>query len=133
MSAHDERGGRRGPGRPALLVSAAGVLGGAERVLLGWACAIERPVVLACPPGPLADAARASGLGVIALADRPLRRRGRTGRAAADLAALALDVARLARAHRPAIVVASGERPLLAAAAAPLAGAPLVALLHDLA
>ena len=118
--------------RPALLISAAGLLGGAERVLLGWAGAIERPVVLACPPGPLTDAARADGITVVALAERPLQRRGRSGRAARDLAALAGDVARLARAHRPGIVVASGQRPLLGAAAAPLAGARLLALLQDL-
>jgi glycosyltransferase involved in cell wall biosynthesis len=133
MSAGDVSGGTPPASRPpALLVSAAGALGGAERVLLEWAGAIERPVVLGCPPGPLADAARASGLDVVALAARPLRRRGRTGRATADLAALAGDVARLARARRPAIVVASGVRPVLASAAAPLAGAPLLALLHDL-
>jgi glycosyltransferase involved in cell wall biosynthesis len=115
---------------PALLVSAAGLLGGAERVLLDWARAIERPALLACPPGPLADAAEAGGLTTVALADRPLRRRGRSANAAGDLAALARDIGRLTRARRPAVIVASGQRPLLAAA--PLTGAPLLALLHDL-
>jgi glycosyltransferase involved in cell wall biosynthesis len=66
------------------------------------------------------------------LEDRPLRRRGRSGRAALDLTALAADVTRLARAQHPAVVVASGQRALLAAAWAPLAGARLLALLHDL-
>jgi glycosyltransferase involved in cell wall biosynthesis len=121
-----------GSERSVLLVSAAGVLGGAERVLLDWAGAIERPVRLACPPGALADAARAAGVAVVGLEDRPLRRRGRSGRAALDLGALAGDVARLVRAHRPAVVVASGQRALLAAAWAPLAGTRLLALLHDL-
>jgi glycosyltransferase involved in cell wall biosynthesis len=121
-----------GPGDTVLLISAAGVLGGAERVLLAWAQALERPALLACPPGPLAEAAASAGLRVAPLRDRPLRRRGRSVRAALELAALARDVARLARQHRPAVVVASGRRPLLAAAVAPLAGARVVALHHDL-
>jgi glycosyltransferase involved in cell wall biosynthesis len=129
MSGSDERA----LAAPVLLVSAAGVLGGAERVLLEWAGALERPALLACPPGALADAARDTPLTVVALEDRPLQRRGRTGRAALDIASLARDIARLARAHRPAVVVASGQRPALAAAGAPLAGARLIALLHDLA
>ena len=118
--------------RPALLVAQTGLLGGAERVLLDWSRALERPALLACPPGPLADAAGAAGLEVLALAERSLRRRGRNGRAALDLAGLARDLARLARRRRPAVVVASGRRPILAAAAAPLSGAGLVALHHDL-
>ncbi len=124
--------------RPVLLVAAAGVLGGAERVLLDWAVALreeparERQLLLACPPGPLAGAARGAGLELLTLPERPLRRRGRSGRAALDLAGLARDVARLARRHRPAVVVASGQRPLLAAAWAPLADARLLALQQDL-
>ena len=118
--------------RPALLVAQTGLLGGAERVLLDWSRALERPALLACPPGPLADAATAAGLEVLVLPERSLRRRGRTGRAAFDLAGLARDLARLARRRRPAVVVASGRRPILAAAAVPLSGACLVALQHDL-
>jgi glycosyltransferase involved in cell wall biosynthesis len=123
---------RGGVDPPVLLVSAASVLGGAERVLLDWAAAIERPVLLACPPGPLAHAATEAGAHVLALQERPLARRGRSGAAMLDLAALGRDIARLARMHGPAVVVASGQRPLLAAAWAPLAGARLLALLHDL-
>jgi N-acetylglucosaminyl-diphospho-decaprenol L-rhamnosyltransferase len=123
---------RGGVDRPVLLVSAAGLLGGAERVLLGWAGAIDRPVLLACPSGPLAHAAAEAGLGVVALPARPLARRGRTRNAALDLAALGRDIARLARTYRPAVIVTSGQRPLLAAAPAPLAGAQLLGLLHDL-
>ena len=89
--------------RPALLVPQTGLLGGAERVLLDWSLALSRPVVLACPPGRLADAAAAAGHIVEALPERPLQRRGRSGRAVLDLAGLARDVARLARAHRPAV------------------------------
>ena len=84
-----------------LLVSAAGVLGGAERVLLDWARALEPPVVLACPPGPLAAAARTAGIEVATLAERPLQRRGRSARAAVDLAALGRDIAALCRSRRP--------------------------------
>jgi glycosyltransferase involved in cell wall biosynthesis len=119
------------PAGAVLVVSAASVLGGAERVLLDWAGAIERTVLLACPPGPLAHAAAEAGLRVLALPERPLQRRGRSARAALDVAALGGDIARLARTHSPALVVASGRRPLLAAAAAPLGGARLLALLHD--
>jgi len=119
-------------GGSVLAVAASGALGGAERVLVEWLAAVEAPVVLACPPGPPADAAVAAGITVVTIPRRPLRRRGRTARAAADIAALGRDVARLARRHRPALVVASGQRPLLAAASAPLAGARMLALLHDL-
>ena len=46
--------------RPVLLVAAAGVLGGAERVLLDWARELLRPTLLACPPGgaPIRDGDR---------------------------------------------------------------------------
>jgi glycosyltransferase involved in cell wall biosynthesis len=115
-----------------LLIASAGVLGGAERVLLDWAAALDRPAALACPPGPLAQAAaQARGavpLDVVRLAERPLRR----SRAPLALAGRSKEIAALARRRCPEVVVASGLRALGAAAAAPLAGAPLVALLHDL-
>jgi len=119
--------------RPVLLVAQSGLLGGAERVLLDWSRALERPTLLACSPGPLAAAARDAGLEPLGLPHRALRARGRPGRAALELAGLGRDVARLARRHRPAVVVASGVRPILAAASAPLSGARLVALNHDVA
>ena len=124
-------GARRDSGvvRPVLLVPQTGLLGGAERVLLDWSRALARPAVLACPPGPLAEAAAAAGLEVVALPARSLRG---GPRGAARLAARARDIARLARRHRPAVVVASGLRPVLAAAAAPLHGARLVTVHHDL-
>jgi glycosyltransferase involved in cell wall biosynthesis len=118
-------------GPPILLVTAAGVLGGAERVLIDWAGALERPALLACPPGPVADAAAGAGLDSVTISDRPLQRRGRTGRAVADLIGLRRELARLIRDRRPAVVVASGQRPLLAAAWVPLSGASLLALHHD--
>ncbi len=115
--------------RPVLVVTYAGVLGGAERVLLDWAGALRGPVVLACPEGPLAAAARARGLGVTPLPERPLRLRGARISAAAALVAHRRDVARLVRRHRPAVVVASGQRPVLATLGVPT---PVVALHHDL-
>ena len=132
-----------------LAVSAAGVLGGAERVLLDWLRALPGETALAAPEGALLDAAgqavpprgglpaaadaRASAaLATLPLADRPLRRRGRTAAAARDLAAFGREVSALAAERRPDVVVLSGLRPLLATAALPLAGARRLALLHDL-
>ena len=113
-------------------MSASGLFGGAERVLLRWIAAIEPPVVLAVPPGPLADAAKAAGLETAALAGRPLQRRGRSGAAARDLGALAAELGGLVRRHRPALLIASGERAVLAAAAALPRSPRTLALLHDL-
>jgi len=118
-----------GDRRPVLLVSYAGLLGGAERILLDWAGALTGPVVLACPEGPLAAAARARGVDVVPLRNRPLRLRGARPAAAAALAGLARDVVRLERRRRPAVIVASGQRPVLAAAPC---RTPVVALHQDL-
>ena len=107
--------------RPALLVAQTGLLGGAERVLLDWAAALERPALLACPPGPLADAAGAAGLELLALPERSLRRRGRTRRAALDLAGLARDARRLVARRRAR---RSSSRPARARSSPPPA-APL--------
>ena len=121
-----------------LAVSAAGVLGGAERVLLEWLRALPGEVTLAAPPGPLLDAADeassagSSRLAVAPLTERPPGRRGRTAGAARDLAALGREVAALAAGRRPDAVVLSGLRPLLACAAPPFGGARRLALLHDL-
>ena len=49
----------------AIAVSYSGVLGGAERVLLEVASGLEEPPLIACPPGPLADAARAAGVALL--------------------------------------------------------------------
>jgi glycosyltransferase involved in cell wall biosynthesis len=116
------------PERPVLLLAYAGVLGGAERVLLDCATRLARPVRLACPGGALADAAEAAGLAVTRLPERTLRR----GPAhAAGLVALARDARRLAARHRPAVLVAWGARATLAVAPLPRA-APWVAVHHDL-
>ena len=138
-----------------LLVSYSGILGGAERVLLECAAAVPGHHVLACPEGELAAAARAAGLGVLALPQRSLRLRppGTTdpadergpGReqgpagarlrvaagAAAGLADHARELHRLAADLAPELIVASGMRPALACAAARPA-APWAFLHHDL-
>ena len=80
-------GSRRGDGmgrdatramddRPVLFISYAGVLGGAERVLLDCAARLPRPAVVACPEGPLAAAARGARLAVEPIPSRSLRMRG---------------------------------------------------------
>src|SRR4051812_40948618 len=98
---------------PVLFASYAGLMGGAERVLLDAAVRLEGPVVVACPEGPLAERVRAAGLAHAALAERHLE----LGAAhAAGLAGLAWELARLAHRRRPAALVAWGARVVLAAA-----------------
>ncbi|MGH2714421.1 MAG: hypothetical protein ACRDM7_11155, partial [Thermoleophilaceae bacterium] len=60
---------------PALAVSYSGLFGGAERVLLELAEGLPERPLLACPPGALAGAARARGLGVFELRERSLELR----------------------------------------------------------
>jgi glycosyltransferase involved in cell wall biosynthesis/GT2 family glycosyltransferase len=101
-----------------LFVSYSGVLGGAERLLLDYATTLPGERWVACPPGPLADAAGAAGLRVLPLAARSLVLRGglrEQGRAAARLAAHAAEIRRLARSLRPDLVVAWGMRSAIAA------------------
>jgi glycosyltransferase involved in cell wall biosynthesis len=59
-----------------LVVSYTGLLGGAGRLLVDLAPALPGDPVLACPPGPLADAARGAGMRVRELAPRRLELRG---------------------------------------------------------
>jgi glycosyltransferase involved in cell wall biosynthesis len=114
--------------RPVLFISYAGVLGGAERVLLDCATRLERPVVVACPEGPLAAAVRQSGLAVEPIPNRSLRMRGARINAAAALAGLARDARSAARRHSPAAVAAWGARAVLACVPLPR----VVAVHHDL-
>src|SRR5829696_7712830 len=112
--------------RPILLASYSGLLGGAERVLLDCATRIARPVVVACPEGPLAAATRSAGVAHARLADRTLRLGPRH---VAGLFGAAWDLARLAKAHEPAALVAWGARAALAAAILPRRRrAPLLAV-----
>ena len=59
-----------------LFASYSGALGGAERLLIDWATGLDDEVVLACPEGQLAVAARAAGLRVFTLRARRLELRG---------------------------------------------------------
>ena len=110
---------------PALVVSYAGLLGGAERILLEVADGPAEPPLIACPPGPLADAARARGLGVFELRERGLElRRSPAERVAAParLLSLAAELRPLVAAVRPDVLVAWNMRALLALATAFPAG-----------
>ena len=92
--------------RPVLFASYSGVLGGAERVLLDCVTRLERPVAVACPEGPLADALRAAGIAHV--------RRSPSGRCGSGLRHAARDLFGLARelaaARSRASLVAWGAR-----------------------
>ncbi len=106
---------RRVPG--VLFVSYSGIFGGAERVLLDCATALEDSVVIACPPGELAHRSRAAGVPVLTLPEHSLVLR--TGararlRAVAALADHAVRVRRLTRGLEPRLTVAWGMRSAIA-------------------
>jgi GT2 family glycosyltransferase/glycosyltransferase involved in cell wall biosynthesis len=120
---------------PALFVSYAGVLGGAERLLLDVAGGLADTPTLACPPGELADRARSNGLHVIELRERPLELRASLrDRVATPLriAAHAREVRTLVRHLEPDLLIAWGMRPLLAAAVLRGSRPPLLFQHNDL-
>src|SRR6187399_1052540 len=96
--------------RPVLFASYSGLLGGAERVLLDCATRLERPVVIACPDGPLAETIREARLHHVPLKTRPLRTRPH------HLYGLTDELTQREREHDPAAIVAWGARAILAAA-----------------
>ncbi|MGH2866710.1 MAG: glycosyltransferase [Solirubrobacteraceae bacterium] len=105
-----------------LFASYSGLLGGAERVLLDCAAAIDGPHVLACPPGALAQRARAEGLTVLPVPERGLRVRGgppAQARGAWALGAHAAELRRLARDLDPELVIVWGMRSALASLTLP--------------
>jgi glycosyltransferase involved in cell wall biosynthesis len=111
---------------PVVFASYTGVMGGAERVLLDAAVRLERPVVVVCPAGPLAEALRAADVPHAATAERPLA----LGAAhAAGLLAFGRELARLSRGA--GVLVAWGARAVLAAALV-RRRPPLLAVHHDL-
>ncbi len=114
-----------------LVASYSSALGGAERLLVEFATALEDEVVVACPEGPLATAARRAGLRVFDVRAGPLAMRRSPAVALAHLAAHALELRRLVLALHPELVIAWGMRPLLACALARLPG-PLVFQHNDL-
>jgi glycosyltransferase involved in cell wall biosynthesis/GT2 family glycosyltransferase len=101
-----------------LSVSYSGALGGAERVLLEFASALEgHEVCVACPEGGLADAARAAGWRWLPLRSRPLEVRKALSDRALSTARLMLhgaEVRRLERDLDPDVVIACGMRSALA-------------------
>src|SRR3954454_4304257 len=106
---------------PALIASYTSAAGGAERLLLDVASGLDEPPMIACPPGWLADEARARGLRVFELRERSLHvRRSLRDRIASvpRMAAHARELRRLYAALRPEVVVAWGMRTALATAAA---------------
>ena len=120
-------------------MSSTSLLGGAERILLDRAQALEGPVVLACPDGELGDSAREAGLTVITLRSRRAElRAGVRDRVGAPLriGAQSAEVRRLVRRLAPRCVIGWSMRGVLASAGA-LAGAraapPLVFAHNDLA
>lgn len=104
-----------------LFVSYSPLLGGAERILLDTLRGAGRDAAVACPDGPLAEAARSAGLRVLPMVERSLQVRA-TPRdrvlAPARLAAQAVEVRRHLAAERPRAVVGWGMRSSLVAAAA---------------
>jgi glycosyltransferase involved in cell wall biosynthesis/GT2 family glycosyltransferase len=115
-----------------LFVSYAGVLGGAERLLVDCARGVEHECAIACPDGALAESAAAHGVRTFPLRGRDLRMRARhPGRTLADLSGHALELRRLAAAVEPELIVAWSMRPLLAAVALHGAGGRPLAFQHN--
>ena len=116
-----------------IAVSYSGVLGGAERLLLDVASGLPEPPELAVPEGPLAEAARARGLGVFELRERSLVLRASAGdRLAAPIrvAAHAAELRALVGSARPDALIAWGMRTGVATSAA-LAGGTGVPVLFQ--
>src|SRR5918994_7170244 len=107
-------------GRVIVFATYSGVLGGAERVLLDCVTRLERPLRVACPPGPLADALRAAGIEHVPLEDRGLKR------SVAGTAGMTIELSLL----RPQTLVAWGAKAVMAAAAVPCRRR--IAVHHDL-
>lgn len=107
-----------------LIASYSGLLGGAERVLLDCATRIDRPIVVACPEGPLAAALREASIKHTPIPARPLK----LGPAhIAGVLGLAGDIKR----RHPTAIVAWGARAVLATALI-RRPPPWLAVHHDL-
>src|SRR5690349_6759232 len=113
--------------QPVLFASYSGLLGGAERVLLDCATRLARPVVVACPDGPLAQALHHARLQHAPLHARPLKTRPH------HLFGLTYELTQRTREHDPQALVAWGARAILAAAMmTKRRRVPLLAVHHDL-
>ena len=120
---------------PSIAVSYSGLLGGAERVLLDMAGGLPEPPLIACPPGPLAEAARSRGLGVFELRERSLDLRSSVYNrvaAPARVAAQGAEVKGLVASVGPALLIAWGMRAGAAVATAfPRGRRPPLLLQHN--
>jgi N-acetylglucosaminyl-diphospho-decaprenol L-rhamnosyltransferase len=118
-----------------LFASYSGAFGGAERLLIELAPALDESCVIACPPGRLADAARDRGITVMSLRRRSPRLRGGPRDRLGALAALTghgAELRRLVRDLQPDLVVAWGMRTAIAALLGPSLGSPVVFHHNDL-
>jgi N-acetylglucosaminyl-diphospho-decaprenol L-rhamnosyltransferase len=100
-----------------LFASYSGTLGGAERLLVEWAGALDGEVCVACPKGPLAAAARTRGIRTFSVRARRPNVRGSTRDrilAGWRLWGFARELRALVEAIDPELVVAWGMRPALA-------------------
>ena len=100
-----------------LFASYSGALGGAARLLIDWAAALDDEVCLACPEGPLARAATAAGLRLLPLRARSVELRASLGDralAAGRLVGHAAELRRLVESLDPELLVAWGMRSALA-------------------
>jgi len=119
-----------------LFVSYSGAFGGAERVLLDWATALEGEIWLACPDGALAETARAGGMRVLALRERRLELRASLSDrllAPARLIGHVREVRALAADLHPDLLIGWGMRSMLACTATPARAGSRVFQHHDLA
>ncbi|MDQ6820535.1 MAG: glycosyltransferase [Actinomycetota bacterium] len=118
-----------------LIVSYSGAFGGAERLLIDIAPVLGGNRILACPEGPLAVAARDTGLTVLSLPARSLRARG-SGReavlAAAKLAAHGREIRGLVERLDPELLLAWGMRSAIAATLGPPLRCPVAFQHNDL-
>jgi GT2 family glycosyltransferase/glycosyltransferase involved in cell wall biosynthesis len=117
-----------------LFASYSGMLGGAERLLVGWALSLDGERCLACPEGPLAVAARASGIRVFPLRARSLELRSTVRDrllAPVRLAAHRRELRALIASLEPDVFVACGMRTAIACLAAGDVGSPRPAVVFQ--
>jgi GT2 family glycosyltransferase/glycosyltransferase involved in cell wall biosynthesis len=118
-----------------LLVSYSGSLGGGERALLQFAGTLPGTRWLACPEGPLADAARAADIRVAVVRERRLELRASARDrvlAPVRLTGFRHELHGLVRGLDPDLIVACGMRAALALALPRPPAPPLVFLHNDL-
>ncbi len=119
----------------ALLISYSGLLGGAERALIGFATGLDGHICLACPEGELAREARAQDMTVFPLPERRLNVRATPADrllAVPRLAAHGLEVRALARDLDPDLVLACGMRSAIALLLARPPEPPVVFMHNDM-